>query len=78
MKKKTKLSIEDLKVKSFSATLRKDQANNIKGGDTGSCTSLTVFNTCGVGGSTDSGTGASQTSCLACCGDTNFAPCNTN
>ncbi len=76
--KKVKLSIDDLQVKSFSATLRKEQSGNIKGGDdTTFCTYLTIWG-CGPQGSGDSGTGASQTACMACCGETNYPPCNTN
>ncbi len=72
-KQKTKLSIEDLQVKSFSATLRKEHAKDALGGSTDpcnynteGCSDVSIWG-CGTGN--DSNTGLSQTACVQMCGE---------
>jgi hypothetical protein len=86
-KQKKKLSIQDLQVKSFSASIRKEQSAFIVGGTgptvgascipstSASCIPSTTFGCTNSTDDTDSGTGSSQTACQACCGTGDTTRC---
>lgn len=74
-KNKIKLSVADLQVTSFSATLRKDQTKELIGGsdvyNTDNCPDTTIPGYCGFGGESDT----SQTSCAAACRPSDYPGC---